>query len=104
MGVHFLDGPIHNTILSMSYSYRMSEKWVTAFGTTVDLSGQGNIGEHFSITRVGESFLISGGFNVDASKGTWGAALSVEPRFLPKGKLGQAGGARVLPAGAMGLE
>jgi len=104
VGIHQLDGPIHNTILAMSYSYRMSPKWVSAFGTSVDLHNQGNIGQYFSITRVGESFLLSAGFNFDASKGNWGAALSVEPRFLPKTRLGHAGGARIPVAGAYGLE
>jgi hypothetical protein len=104
VGIHQLDGPIHNTILAMSYSYRMSPKWVSAFGTSIDLHDQGNIGQYFSITRVGESFLLSAGFNFDASKGNWGAALSVEPRFLPKTRLGHAGGARIPVAGAYGLE
>jgi hypothetical protein len=104
VGVRMLDGPISNTVLATSYSYRLSEKWVTAFGMNVDLRDQGNIGQNFSITRIGESFLVSAGFNVDASRGSWGTALSIEPRFLPRTRLGQAGGARVLPAGALGLE
>ncbi len=104
LGVRLLDGPINNTILAMSYSYRMSPKWVSAFGMTIDLRDQGNIGQHLSITRVGESLLVSAGFNVDASRGSFGAALSIEPRFLPKTRLGRAGGARIPPAGAYGLE
>ena len=104
VGVHLLDGPVSNTILAMSYTYRMSPKWVSAFGTTVDLRDQGNIGQHLSITRVGESFLVSAGFNFDASRGNWGAGLAIEPRFLPKTRLGQAGGARIPVAGAYGLE
>ena len=104
VGVRLLSGPIHNTVLATSYTYRMSPKWVSAFGATVDLSGQGNIGEHFAVTRVGESFLVSAGVNVDASRDSWGFAMSIEPRFLPKTRLGQAGGARVPVAGAFGLE
>jgi hypothetical protein len=104
LGVHLLDGPIDNTILSFSYTYRMSPKWVSAFGTSVDLADDGNIGQNFSVTRIGESFLISAGVTVDHSKDNVGFNLAVEPRFLPKTRLGQAGGARIPPAGAFGLE
>jgi len=103
-GVRLLEGPIHNTVLITSYSYRMSPKWVSAFSLFLDLRDQANIGQSFTVTRIGESFLISAGFNYDASKGTWGAAFSFEPRFLPKTRLGQAGGARIPVAGAYGLE
>ena len=104
VGVRVLEGPIHNTVLATSYTYRMSPKWVSAFGMSIDLRDQGNIGQHFTVTRIGESFLVSAGFNFDASRGSWGAAVSFEPRFLPKTRLGQAGGARVPVAGAFGLE
>lgn len=104
LGVRLLDGPISNTILSMSYSYRMSPKWVSAFSTSIDLRRQGNIGQNFTITRVGESFLLSAGFHADASRGSYGASFAVEPRFLPKTRLGHAGGARIPTAGAFGLE
>jgi hypothetical protein len=104
LGVNVLDGPISNTVLTMSYSYRMSPKWVSALSAAVDLRRQGNIGENFTITRIGESFLISGGFHADVSRGSYGASFSVEPRFLPKTRLGHAGGARIPTAGAYGLE
>jgi len=104
LGVILLDGPISNTVLAMSYSYRMSPKWVSAVSAAIDLRSQGNIGENVTITRVGESFLISGGFHADVSRGSYGASFSIEPRFLPKTRLGQAGGARIPTAGAFGLE
>ncbi len=104
LGLRILEGPIDNLILAMSYSYRMSPKWVSSFGMTVDLRDQGNIGQNFSLTRVGESFLVSAGFNVDAGRDSVGAHLSIEPRFLPKTRLGQAGGARIPIAGSTGLE
>jgi hypothetical protein len=103
-GIHLLEGPFSNSVLSMSYSYRMSEKWVTSLATAVDLGNQGNIGQHFSFTRIGESLLISGGINVDASRGSVGVNLAIEPRFLPRTRLGRAGGARIPPAGSHGLE
>lgn len=103
-GLHYLDGPIRNTILAMSYTYRMSPKWISSFGMSVDVAGQGNIGQNFSITRIGEAFLISLGGSFDASRDNFGIQLAVEPRFLPRGRLGQVSGARVPVAGAMGLE
>jgi lipopolysaccharide export system protein LptA len=104
LGLHLLDGPISSSILSTSFSYRMSEKWVSSFGMSVDIGGAGNIGQNLAITRVGESFLVSAGFNVDASRDNVGLNLTIEPRFLPKTRLGQAGGARIPVAGTYGLE
>jgi hypothetical protein len=103
-GIHVLEGPFSNTVLSTSYTYRMSEKWVSSAGMSIDLGSQGNIGQRFSVTRIGESFLVSAGVNVDASRGNVGAHLAIEPRFLPKTRLGRAGGARIPVAGAYGLE
>ena len=85
-------GPdLNSQVLSLSYSYWMSPKWVSSFGTSIDLGNQGNIGQNFSITRVGESFLISAGFTVDAARNNVGADLIIEPRFLPKSRLGNVG-------------
>jgi hypothetical protein len=103
-GIHYLDGPIHNTILSMSYTYRLSPKWLSTAGMSVDVAGQGNIGQNFSITRIGEAFLVSLGGSFDASRDNFGLQLAVEPRFLPRGRLGQVNGARIPVAGATGLE
>ena len=104
LGLHMLDGPISSNILSTSFSYRMSDKWVSSFGMSVDLSGDGNIGQNLAVTRVGESFLVSAGFTVDASRDNVGVNLTIEPRFLPKTRLGQVGGARIPVAGTLGLE
>ena len=81
----------------------MSPKWTTTFGTSYDFGNQGNIGQNFSITRIGESFLVSAGFSVDAARNNVGVGLMVEPRFS-KSKLGNISGAEIPPAGAMGLE
>ena len=103
-GLRLLQGPIDNAVMAFSYNYRMSPKWISSLSMTIDLKGQGNIGENIQITRIGESFLVSAGFNVDSSKDNVGFNLSIEPRFLPRGRLGQAGGARVPIAGVNGLE
>ena len=102
-GVHLVDGPFSSSVLALSYSYRMSDKWVSSLGTSVDLD-RGNIGQNFTVTRVGESLLISAGARVNAARNNVGVHLAIEPRFLPKTRLGRAGGARIPAAGAFGLE
>ena len=104
LGLRLLEGPVDNQVLSLSYTYRMGPKWVSAFGTSVDLGGQGNIGQNFSLVRIGESFLISAGATVDASRNNVGVNFAIEPRFLPSTRLGRVGGARIPVAGAYGLE
>jgi hypothetical protein len=103
-GFQVLEGPINSKILSATYTYWMSPKWLSSMGASIDLGSQGNLGEQFTVTRVGESFLISGGFNVDNTRNSVGASLSIEPRFLPKTRLGNVAGAQIPPAGAFGLE
>ena len=104
LGFHSLKGPIDSNVVSAAYTYRMSPKWVSSFGMSVDLGSQGNIGQNFSIVRIGESLLFSAGATVDASKRNVGFHFAVEPRFLPKTRLGRAGGAQIPVAGAYGLE
>jgi hypothetical protein len=106
VGFRIIEGPtnLNSQVLSLSYDYWMSPKWVSSFGTSIDFGSQGNIGQNFSVTRVGESFLISAGVMVDAARNNVGAMLSIEPRFLPKNRLGNVGGAQIPPAGAFGLE
>jgi len=104
LGVRLLEGPINNQILSASYNYWMSPKWISSFGMSWDLNRDGNIGETLSVTRIGESLLVSAGFSVDSARNNVGVHLTVEPRFLPKGRLAHLGGVRIPPAGAYGLE
>lgn len=103
LGMTVLSGPVDSQVLSASYSYWMSPKWVSTAGMSIDLTGR-NIGQNLTVTRVGESFLVSAGFNIDATRGSVGANFMIEPRFLPKGRLGSVGGAHIPPAGAYGLE
>ena len=103
-GFRVLEGPIDSKVLSLSYSYWMSPKWVSSFGTSIDFAQQGNLGENFTIMRVGESLLVSVGFSVDPVRKSAGASLAIEPRFLPKNRLSNVGGAEIPPAGKFGLE
>src|SRR5262249_48718662 len=74
-------GPIDSEILTASYSYRMSPKWISTFGTAFDLKEGRNVGRSLTVTRVGADFLIHMGANIDTSKGNAGIQLSLEPRF-----------------------
>ncbi|MBN1910128.1 MAG: LPS-assembly protein LptD [Pirellulales bacterium] len=104
LGLRVLDGPVSSQIVNCAYTYRMSPKWISSLAMSFDLGSEGNIGQQFTVTRIGESLLVSAGFNVDASRGNVGAMLAIEPRFLPKNRLGHSGGAIVPAAGAYGLE
>ena len=96
--------PLVSSVLVASLSYRMSEKWIATGGTAIDFANTGNIGQTLTMTRVGESFLVRLGLNVDASRNNVGFVLGIEPRFLPGSRLGRVGGVQIPPAGALGLE
>ena len=103
MGFHSLAGPITSNVLAFNYSYRMSPKWLSSFGTTYDFHNARNIGQNLMLTRVGESFLTSIVVNVDTSKGNVGAMFAIQPRFL-QGRMGVATPMSVPLAGLYGLE
>ena len=104
LGIRSLEGPISANVIAASYNYRMSPKWASTFGTTFNIGNGGNIGQNFSVTRIGESFLITLGVNVDASKGNVGANFAIEPRFLSRAFGNGLNGVQIPPAGAFGLE
>ena len=103
-GFTLLEGPMDAKIFSLSYTYLMSPKWATTLGTSIDFGAQPSYSQNFSLTHIGESLLINFGFNVDPTRDSVGVALAVEPRFLPKNRLGSANGLQIPPAGALGLE
>lgn len=81
-------GPsLDSQILTASYSYAMSPKWVSTATTAYDLGEGRNRGQALSITRVGADFLIHCGLNYDASKNNVGVMLSLEPRLGSKNQL-----------------
>ncbi|MEX2114744.1 MAG: hypothetical protein WD845_16245 [Pirellulales bacterium] len=110
-GFHALAGPIASNVLLTTYSYRMSPKWISTFGMSYDFVASRNIGQNFTLTRIGESFLMSINVNVDTSKNNIGANFMVTPRFF-QGRLNSssvglasaAPGMIVPAAGAYGLE
>jgi hypothetical protein len=102
-GFHSLEGPISSNVLLTTYSYRMSPKWISTFGMSYDFVASRNIGQNFTLTRIGESFLLSMNVNVDTSKNNVGANFMVTPRFF-QGRLPSSVGMTVPVAGVYGLE
>ena len=100
----FEGGPISSEVITTSYTYRMTDKWLSTFGSSFDLKNQGNIGESFRLTRVGESFLFSVGVNVDVSRGNVGFGFALIPRFLGRSQSVTRGQVDLPPAGLYGLE
>ncbi len=104
LGFRSLQGPINSQVLVASWSYWMSPKWISTFSTSVDFGENNNIGQALTLTRIGESFLITMGVNVDANKNNVGINLAIEPRFLPGVRLGRVRARAVPVAGSQGLE
>ncbi len=100
----FEGGPINSNVITTSYTYRMTPKWLSTMGLSYDLDKQGNIGENIRLTRVGESFLFTMGFNVDASRNNVGFSIAVIPRFLGRNQSVTRGAIDLPPAGLYGLE
>lgn len=104
VGYRAIDGPFQSSIINASATYRMSEKWILTAGSSVDLKSAGNIGQSLAVTRIGESFLVQGGFNYDVSRDNFNFTIAIEPRFLQSRGMGVVGGVPIPPAGAFGLE
>jgi hypothetical protein len=103
IGFNEFGGPINAAVLTGSYTYRMSPKWASSFGTALNLTGN-NIGQNFQLVRSGESFLMTFGFNVDYSRNNVGVTFNLEPRFLSRTQFASRSGIDLPVAGAYGLE
>lgn len=104
LGLLSLEGPISSTVLRSKLDYRLNQKWILSAGTTYDFGETGNVGQSLGLTRIGESFLVQLGMNVDAGRDNVSLGFSVEPRFWPSAKLGRVGGELIPPPGVEGLE
>ncbi len=98
-----LDGPITSTALIASYSYLMSPKWISTIGALIDFENSTQA-QQLTLTRIGESLLVSAGLTSNSTKDVVGFTFTVEPRFLPGARTRGAGGAQIPPAGLFGLE
>ncbi|MBR4834559.1 MAG: LPS-assembly protein LptD [Thermoguttaceae bacterium] len=82
LGVDRLYGPIDSTYLNLALAYRTSEKWGIGFNASYDLSEGHNIGQNLTVSRVGESFVVTVEATRNESQNNWGLNLSIEPIFL----------------------
>jgi hypothetical protein len=75
-------GVLDSQILTASYSYVMTpEKWLSTMTTAYDLAEGRSRGQAFTITRIGEFYLVHLGMNYDVSKNNVGFTISAEPKF-----------------------
>lgn len=103
VAIRSIEGPISSNVLTSSMAYRLSKKWIWNYGSSVDFSGTGNIGQSAQIVRIGESLLVGIGAYYDASRDNLGIRFDIVPRFI-RSKLGRIGGRPIPPVGAYGLE
>lgn len=103
IGLRSIEGPLSSNVLTSSLTYRMSPKWIWNYGSSIDLSGTGNIGQRAQLVRIGESLLVAFGAYYDASRDNLGLRFDITPRFI-RSKLGMIGGRPIPPVGAYGLE
>ncbi|MBQ9126835.1 MAG: organic solvent tolerance protein OstA, partial [Thermoguttaceae bacterium] len=82
LGVDRLYGPIDSTYLNFAVAYRTSEKWGIGFNASYDLSEGHNIGQNLTVSRVGESFVVTVEASRTESQDNWGLNLQIEPIFL----------------------
>lgn len=103
VGLRSIEGPISSNVLTGSIAYRMSPKWKFEYGTSIDFSGTGNIGQSGRIVRIGESLLVGLGAYYDASRNNFGFRFDISGRVM-RSDLGMIGGRHIAPVGVHGLE
>ncbi|MBL8851347.1 MAG: hypothetical protein JNG89_16815, partial [Planctomycetaceae bacterium] len=74
-------GPIQSQLVAASYSYAMSPKWASTFGSSFDIAEGIDRGQSLTLTRIGEYALLHFGFGYDRSRNNVGIGLSIEPRI-----------------------
>jgi hypothetical protein len=75
----FLD----SRIVTSSYSYQMSPKWISTGAYAYDVAEGEARGSSLTVSRVGLDWVLHMGFGYDFSKDNLGVAVSLEPRFGP---------------------
>jgi hypothetical protein len=74
-------GVLDSDIVTASYSYQMSSKWISTMGTAYDLGEHRNAGQSFTFTRVGVDWLFHVAGSYDVSTGDVSFAVAIEPRI-----------------------
>lgn len=72
---------IESDILTGSYSYVMSPKWISTLAAYVDVKNTANTGESVTLTRVGADFLVHLGVENNQNTENFGISFAIEPRF-----------------------
>jgi hypothetical protein len=92
VGVQQIKGAtLDSQILTGSYSYTMSPKWVSTMSASYDIAAGQSRGQSLTITRVGEWMLFHLGANYDWSKNNAGFIFSIEPKLGRSGSTTQLG-------------
>ena len=104
LGYRTIRGPFSADLITATVNYRLGPKWAASGSTVIDFGSTGNIGQSFSLSRIGESFITTVGFRIDESKDNVGVSFLLEPRFLPSLSLARRGGLDIPPAGVEYLE
>jgi hypothetical protein len=82
VGIQQIKGAtLDSQILTGSYSYSMSPKWISTMSASYDIAQNQSRGQSLTITRVGEWMLFHLGANYDWSKNNAGFVFSIEPKL-----------------------
>ncbi|RLS53666.1 MAG: hypothetical protein DWH91_13815 [Planctomycetota bacterium] len=74
-------GPVDSRLITGSYTYRMSEKWLSTVGASFDVGEGRDRGQSLTITRIGEYMLFHVGAGYDRSRDNLSLNLMIEPRI-----------------------
>jgi hypothetical protein len=74
---------LDSRIVTGSYSYQMSEKWISTAAYAYDVAATESRGTSLTLSRVGLDWILHMGMGLDFSKGNVGFGISLEPRFGP---------------------
>ena len=74
---------LDSQIVTGSYSYQMSPKWISTASYAYDIGENESRGSSLTISRVGLDWILHTGIGFDFSKDNVGIGISLEPRFGP---------------------
>lgn len=74
---------LDSQIVTGSYSYQMSPKWISTASYAYDVGESESRGSSLTVSRVGLDWILHMGLGFDFSKDNVGIGFSVEPRFGP---------------------